>query len=70
MGSGEGNRRMSAPSLAEPISVLRRTPISMTKVEKRRPTTTATATMIMTVRTRATLRFLDISAEAFSGDHP
>ena len=70
LGSGEGSKRMSAPSLADPNSVLRRTPISMTRVEKRSPTTTATAIMIMAVLTRAALRFLAISAEAFSEFHP
>ena len=70
LGRGEGNKRMSAPSLADPSSVLRRTPISITRVEKRSPTTTATAIMVMTVLTRAALRFLAIRAEAFRNSHP
>src|SRR5438445_10051140 len=70
LGRGEGSKSMSAPSLADPNSVLRRTPISMTRVEKRSPTTTATAIIMMTLLTRAALRFLRIRADAFTKGHP
>src|SRR5690348_183509 len=69
MGRGLGRRRMSAPSLAEPTSVLLPTPSSIMKVEKRSPTTTATAIAMTNDRKRATLRFLPIREYVFNYDH-
>src|SRR5712664_2862386 len=69
-GSGEGKRRMSAPSLADPISVLRLTPSSITRVENSRPTTTATAMMTIAVLVFAALMLRATSAVEFRKDTP
>src|SRR5712692_2682294 len=70
IGRGLGNRRMSAPSLAELISVFRPTPSSIMNVENRSPTTTATAIAMTSERKRATSRFLPIRKDVFNYDHP
>ena len=61
---------MLAPSLADPISVLRLTPSSMTRVENSSPTTTATAMMTIAVLVFAPRMFLATSAEEFRIDSP
>ena len=69
IGRGLGRIRMSAPSLAEPTSVLRPTPSSIMNVENRSPTTTATAIAMMRDRNRTTLKFLPIRNVVFNYDH-